>query len=144
MLEEFSCQEGSNFQVSLSSCLMIAPVALSVTYSKQEIRDFTEELVSFTHVVNFRVDDVGPVLLHGGLDQILREAVPQEVHQSVLGGDVLLGVVGQVHIIVGAGDAVPGLDGDDQDDAENDSQDGGGDVVEDCAESNFPGERQVH
>ena len=37
MLDEFSCQDDSKFQVSLSSCLMTAPVALSVFYKKSEV-----------------------------------------------------------------------------------------------------------
>ena len=121
---------------------MTAPVCRSVSCRKQDIRGFTEELV-LAYVVNFRVDEVGPVLLHSRLDEVGGEAVPDEVHQGVLGRHVLLGMVGWIHFVRSV-DAVPGLDGDDQDDAEDDGQDGGEDVVEDRSESHFPGERQIH
>ena len=88
---------------------------------------------------------MGPVLLHRGLDDVGREAVPDEIHQGVLGGDVLLLMIPLLHwILLAATEAVSWPDGDHQDDAEDDCQDGGGDVVEDCAESNLPGERKIH
>ena len=141
MLEEFSCQDDLKFQVSLSSCLMMAPVALSVCCSNRSDEDVKlSKLLSY--VINFRVDEEGSVLLHRGLDQVGREAVPDQIHQGVLRCDVLLVLV-HLRVVVPR-HVVTRPDGHNQDDAQNDCQHGGGHVVEDGAESNFSREREIH
>ena len=38
----------------------------------------------------------------------------------------------------------PGLDGDHEDDAEDDGHHGGGEIVDNCSDTNFSRQRQVH
>ena len=86
---------------------------------------------------------MGPVLLHRGLDNVGREAVPDEVQHGVHGCDVLFLQTSWLDV-VRAIDALSRLDGRHQDDAQDDCQQGGDHVVDDSAESNLPGKRQVH
>ena len=81
------------------------------------------------------------VLLLSGLDNIRREAVPGKVHQGVHGGDVLLDRVGPLSLAVHPNTR---LDGDDQTDAEDHGDEGGGDVVDDGAQSHLARESDVH
>ena len=96
-----------------------------------------------THNFLARIDDECLVLLGGGLEEVGREAVPQEVHQSVRRRHVLLhgGV-----LLLGSPDVprVPGPDGDHEDDAEDDGQDGGGEVVDHRTHPHLAGQGQVH
>ena len=99
-----------------------------------------------THNILARIDDECLVLLGGGLEEVGREAVPQEVHQGVRRGHVLL--LDRVLILdfldVSQASALPGPDGDRQDDAQDDGQHGGGQIVDHGTETDLASLGKIH
>ena len=127
---------------------MVKPVLDSVTY-KNKIQLWnliSQDSAICTYDFLVRVDDQGLVLLGGGLDDVEREAVPQEVHQGVRRGHVLL--LDRVLILdfldVSQASALPGPDGDRQDDAQDDGQHGGGQIVDHSTEADLASLGQIH
>ena len=89
-----------------------------------------------------RVDQCGPVLLQRGLDDVGREHVPHEVHESVGRGHVsargAVALVVQVFSLAG-----PRSDGGDEGDAQEHREQGGHHVVDYGAPANLPTEAEV-